>query len=456
MPFPSLDQPHASSSRPICIGGLPQGQAYYPFPGRIDEAGIYGRALSPSEVWELYNAASTPPPPPACIAAPPTPVAWWPGDSGTADIAGSNPANAINGAYCSPAKVAQGFTFDGVDDYLEIPDAPALNPGTALTVEAWVKVSSGANVNAPIFSKDQPYYNTRSYLLTVGDSGRFRAHIWTGSGTLRYFDGSTGIQLNTWYHVAMTYDGSYLRLYVNGAPDGSTLASGNICVIADPLRIGGSYSGGWGNYKLHGQIDEPTLYHRALTPSEISAIYMAGAAGKCKNVSQSDTDGDGMEDAWEMKHFGGLQRDGYYDYDEDGASDLDEYRNTTDPNTIRFSAEFIDDHFSALTASAVVNLRGGVPSQMAILVNNEGFDQATWTAYSPNINVPLPVEGVYDVWVGLRGLAADSEQTWEKTRLWRDNTGPVIQITSPAANQTDKPLLQLKGERQRALALAAL
>lgn len=80
---------------------------------------------------------------------------------------------------------------------------------------------------------------------------------------------------------------------------------------------------------------------------------------------------------------------------------------------------------------------------MALIVNNEGFDQATWTAYSANISVPLPTEGVYDVWVGLRGLASDSEQTWERTRLWRDNTGPVIQITSPVANQTDKPLLQI-------------
>lgn len=177
----------------------------------------------------------------------------------------------------------------------------------------------------PIICKDG-CYSDRQYFLTVADSGKFRAHI--GTSALYYFDSTTSVALNTWYHVAMTYDGAALKLYVNGTLDNSTPVTGNIITTTQPLRIGGSTSGVWGNYKFAGIIDEPTVYSRALLSTEISAIYTAGIAGKCK-----DNDGDGLADGWETQYFGNLNQNGAGDYDGDGMSNLQEYIMGTSPTS---------------------------------------------------------------------------------------------------------------------------
>lgn len=107
-------------------------------------------------------------------------------------------------------------------------------------------------------------------------------------------------------------------------------------------------------------IDEVTFYRRALTNIEITALYSAGSAGKCKvdtdgdgltdlqeaflgtNPNLADTDGDGMDDGWEWDHFGSFARGGSGDYDSDGVSDLDEYAASWRkvPDTITFETHY--------------------------------------------------------------------------------------------------------------------
>src|SRR5207247_1968842 len=93
------------------------------------------------------------------------------------------------------------------------------------------------------------------------------------------------IPLNTWTHVAMTFDsaiGQYV-LYVNGAPVASTLSAGPIFTTSHNVQIGreDSYIG----RLFDGLVDEVEIFSRALTPSEIQAIFNAGSAGKCKTGS---------------------------------------------------------------------------------------------------------------------------------------------------------------------------
>src|ERR1041385_4039347 len=76
----------------------------------------------------------------------------------------------------------------------------------------------------------------------------------------------------------MTYDGSYLRLYVNGVEDGSLAVSGSLITTTQPLLIGGSVPGPW---NFPGRVDELALYNRALSSAEIKDIFAAGSAGKC-------------------------------------------------------------------------------------------------------------------------------------------------------------------------------
>ena len=297
-------------------GGASPGGMLTPFPGMIDEPTLYARALSDSEIQAIYNAGAAGKHNPRCMTAPANLVGWWPGDGNRYDLARTNFAVLNAGATYGAAMASHGFSFDGSDDYVEVANAPDLNPTTAITLEAWIYRTADQYANAPIFSKDNPS-STRQYLLTAADSGKFRAHVWRSPGGIANFDGGTTIQLNTWYHVAMTYDRTNLTLYVNGVPDGSIAASGAIVTSTEPLRIGGSYPGIWGNYKFAGLIDEPTVYDRALTSAEITALYAAGSAGKCK----VDTDGDGLTDLQES-FLGTTNND--TDSDNDGLRDGDE------------------------------------------------------------------------------------------------------------------------------------
>ena len=76
------------------------------------------------------------------------------------------------------------------------------------------------------------------------------------------------VPLNTWTHLTNTYDGTTLRLYVNGTEVINQAVTGSMPVSASPLRIDGDSV--WGEY-LNGLIDEVRIYNRALTAAEIQA-----------------------------------------------------------------------------------------------------------------------------------------------------------------------------------------
>jgi len=78
--------------------------------------------------------------------------------------------------------------------------------------------------------------------------------------------GTTLVPLNTWTHLASTYDGATLRLYVNGVLAGSKAVAGSLAATTNPLRIGGNSI--WREF-FNGQIDEVRLYKRALSAGEI-------------------------------------------------------------------------------------------------------------------------------------------------------------------------------------------
>ena len=78
--------------------------------------------------------------------------------------------------------------------------------------------------------------------------------------------GSSALPLNAWSHLATTYDGAVVRLYVNGVPAGSASIAGAMAASTGVLRIGGN--GVWGEW-FAGLIDEVRVYSRALSAAEI-------------------------------------------------------------------------------------------------------------------------------------------------------------------------------------------
>ena len=121
-------------------------------------------------------------------------------------------------------------------------------------------------------------------LLLVGvvDNGENKPLLPAGGGTFggatQHADARQADPVNRWTHVAVTYDGSALRLYENGMQVSTRAVSGSIRRTTDPLWIGGSHP--YGEY-FDGLIDEVRVYDRPLSPSEIRAEMSTpiGSAG---------------------------------------------------------------------------------------------------------------------------------------------------------------------------------
>ncbi|MDQ6966022.1 MAG: LamG domain-containing protein, partial [Mariprofundaceae bacterium] len=202
---------------------------------------------------------------------------YWTFDEGVGivanDVSGNgNTGTILNGATYGPGYLNTGLYFDGINDNVEIPDAVSLNP-SAITISAFVQVDA---LTGDIVSQDGEAFD-RQYRINIF-GGHFRAHVGTTTG-FWVFDGATSIIVGSQHHVAMTYDGSTLKLFVDGVLDGSMPVTGNLISTPQPVRIGGGAPIGQSQLYYTGGIDEVKLYKRALAACEVERL--AGGTGPC-------------------------------------------------------------------------------------------------------------------------------------------------------------------------------
>ena len=211
-----------------------------------------------------------------CIPPPSGLIAWWPGDRIAFDFVGGNHGTFQNGATYAAGAVGEAFSFSGAN-YVSVPDKPVLNPTNAITVECWLYRSSIVGAFDPVIKKaGEGTDQVDGYALEFGGD-EIIFFIYNGSwiGV-----GGGPINLEEWYHLAGVYDGTNLFCYVNGSLAGpATPVSGSITPSSNPLGIGSDPANP--DRFLNGKVDEVSIYNRALTGSEIQAIYTAGG-GKCK------------------------------------------------------------------------------------------------------------------------------------------------------------------------------
>lgn len=165
------------------------------------------------------------------------------------------------------------------------------------------------------------------------------------------------------------------------------------------------------------------------------------------NITVLDTNGLGYD--WEMEYFG---QTGLSPYQPDGFGDnslLYDYQNGLDPNEIDFMAVMPNNYVNTNSANVTIVLQGGIPFYEAILVNDTNLTDAVWQSYtSSNIVVSLgATDGVYNVWIGLRGLPPTATAIWDKAdiRFYKDSIPPVITFTNPVGSVLAKPYVQLQG-----------
>ena len=248
------------------------------FNGLIDEVSIFNRALTEAEIKAIFEAGTAGKRKPVGIEPPAGMVSWWPGDGNASDIIDGNHGT-LNGATFATGKVGQAFNFDG-NDFVDTQANVGLTGAQARSIDLWVNIAADGGglgaipVGYGVAGTDQLF----ALAITKPGGGLSGGRNVFFSGFFNDLLGFMPISLNTWHHIAVTYDGTTLAIYVDGVLDASALKS--LGTIDSVLSMGKAISGGWTPFK--GLIDEVELFDRALSPAEIRAIFEAGSAGKRK------------------------------------------------------------------------------------------------------------------------------------------------------------------------------
>jgi hypothetical protein len=231
----------------------------------------------------------------ACVAAPANLVGWWSGDGNAADLTGNFNGTAQGGTTYATGEVGQAFSFNGSSGYVSLGNPAGLNLTSGFTIAAWINphaappTSSGTNM-AAVLTKWAQNFNPTSDTDTYGlwlrnNSGAltmFAAIHQAGTSEPNIQGGS--ISLNTWTHVATTFDAAsgQFVLYVNGQSVASVDSPGAIVSSSHAVYIGQEAS--TLPRPFNGLTDEVQVFSRALSAAELQTIVQAGSNGVCKNV----------------------------------------------------------------------------------------------------------------------------------------------------------------------------
>jgi hypothetical protein len=240
-------------------------------------------------------------PVPACDAPPSGMVDWWPAEGNAADIIGNGIGTVYPGTGYTNGVVGQAFSFDGITGCVMNTNTPALtNIQNNFSFEFWAYPQKGFNL-LPEGETDASGTNAangtseQSYAIFPdwgGDAGPAGIGISVGTNGISVLGHAANylpsllsypVAITGWVHVAVVFTNEQPTLYLNGVNVRTGVVSSRTYVYPSK-NLGNSYMPFF-NFQSYGPyqgfLDEVSIYNRALTATEIQAIYAAGAAGKC-------------------------------------------------------------------------------------------------------------------------------------------------------------------------------
>lgn len=235
------------------------------------------------------------------------------------DTLGSHAGTWMNGAIAAtngvfaPGVIGSAFNFNGVNQYILVPDTPDLRV-SYVTVDAWVKtpissiptyswitpIVANTGNDQPSFAGGYDLFIQRDYAnsnlahagFTVAAGGTlFGSNGHPLSVVLGVNTAGLNVADGTFHHLAGTYDGQTVRIYVDGKLEGSKAYTAG---IQYPTSLSPLYIGTQKYYLTHpssayapfqGQMDDIEVWNRALSSGEVSAIFNAASAGKCLTIN---------------------------------------------------------------------------------------------------------------------------------------------------------------------------
>ena len=161
------------------------------------------------------------------------------------------------------------IVFDGVNDYVNCGNTQSATiTGNSVSLESWVNYNISQEDWKGIIYKSNS--NSSGYQLFIDSAESVAFGVMTTAGFLRPNAGFT-LSQNTWNHIVGSYDGSNMRIYVNGILYNTTPHSGNILTSTTNLHVGMSF----GSEEFPGYIAVARIYNRGLSTSEVLQNYNA-------------------------------------------------------------------------------------------------------------------------------------------------------------------------------------
>jgi hypothetical protein len=241
----------------LAIGYSPIGSTEY-LDGKLFDVRLYNTNLTDEQVTILYGL-----------------VGHWKLDETSGTTATDSTLNLNHGTYTGGVTLSVpgpfpnvgdvAAEFDGVDDYVTIPDNSTLKPTSALSVTGWVRGDAwgtGTDVDVILRKGDA---NPNNWQLAIADG---KAALYLDDSDGGGVRSTTTLSTGQWCHVAATWDGTQIKIYVNGALETTQARSGTISTDTRPIYLGGRS----GADLFDGGLDDVRIYNRALSAEEIAAM----------------------------------------------------------------------------------------------------------------------------------------------------------------------------------------
>lgn len=222
-------------------------------------------------------------------------VGWWPFNGNANDISGNGNNGTVNGATLTTDRFGnsnKAFNFNGLSDYISIPDNNSLDFTTAYSISVWVQIPdystpqflNGSGAKDPvrtILGKPRNSGWTTGYSISSIDSNESNkfAHRNNTDFNQSFVHSNAPLPLNTWVNIVAVKTSTNLLLYKNGVLEQSTNSSILLTNSSEPLYIGKEFTSlneNWYRY-FKGKADDIGLWNRALTQQEITALYNAAS-----------------------------------------------------------------------------------------------------------------------------------------------------------------------------------